>query len=142
MNAITKMDGIRPALDELVPSRYAVQIGDIDVLVISDGVVTPPAESMATNADPAVRVVADSDLAAALAQETETPPTWQYFSDVFDGARTLTRISLPVYSPDGNRAVVYTTSTGPYSRGAGFYHELAKSNGRWTITRSLNAWLP
>src|SRR5262245_10853455 len=55
MNVITKIDGIRPALDELVPSRYALQLGDIDVLVISDGVVTPPAESMATNADPAAR---------------------------------------------------------------------------------------
>src|SRR5215467_15000489 len=55
MNVITKIDGIRPALDELVPSRYALQVGDIDVLVISDGVVTPPAESMATNADPAAR---------------------------------------------------------------------------------------
>lgn len=40
---------------ELVPSRYAVRIGDIDVLVISDGVLSPPAESMATNADPAAR---------------------------------------------------------------------------------------
>ena len=45
----------RPTLDELVPSRYALRVGEIDVLVISDGVVTPPAESMATNADPAVR---------------------------------------------------------------------------------------
>jgi glyoxylase-like metal-dependent hydrolase (beta-lactamase superfamily II) len=45
----------RPGLDELVPSRYALRVGEIDVLVISDGVVTPPAESMATNADPAVR---------------------------------------------------------------------------------------
>lgn len=44
-----------PALDELVPSRYALRVGEIDVLVISDGVLTPPAESMATNADPAVR---------------------------------------------------------------------------------------
>ena len=34
----------RPGLDELVPSRYALRIGEIDVLVISDGVVTPPAE--------------------------------------------------------------------------------------------------
>jgi glyoxylase-like metal-dependent hydrolase (beta-lactamase superfamily II) len=41
--------------DELVPSRYALRIGEIDVLVISDGVLTPPAESMATNADPAIR---------------------------------------------------------------------------------------
>ena len=55
MNVITKMEGIRKGPDELVPSRYAVRVGDIDVLVISDGVVTPPAESMATNADPAVR---------------------------------------------------------------------------------------
>jgi glyoxylase-like metal-dependent hydrolase (beta-lactamase superfamily II) len=41
--------------DELVPSRYAVRVGDIDVLIFSDGVLTPPAESMATNADPAIR---------------------------------------------------------------------------------------
>ena len=53
--AETNMNLDRPGLDELVPSRYAVQVGEIDVLVISDGVVTPPAESMATNADPAVR---------------------------------------------------------------------------------------
>jgi glyoxylase-like metal-dependent hydrolase (beta-lactamase superfamily II) len=45
----------RPRPDELVPSRYALRVGEIDVLVISDGVLTPPAESMATNADPAVR---------------------------------------------------------------------------------------
>jgi hypothetical protein len=41
--------------DELVPSRYAVRVGDIDVLVISDGVLEPPAESLATNADPVTR---------------------------------------------------------------------------------------
>ena len=45
----------RPGPDELVPSRYALRVGEIDVLVISDGVLTPPAESMATNADPAAR---------------------------------------------------------------------------------------
>jgi len=45
----------RSGRDELVPSRYALRVGEIDVLVISDGVVTPPAESMATNADPAAR---------------------------------------------------------------------------------------
>jgi len=44
-----------PVLDELVPSRYALRVGETDMLVISDGVVTPPAESMATNADPAIR---------------------------------------------------------------------------------------
>ncbi|NYG47366.1 MULTISPECIES: MBL fold metallo-hydrolase [unclassified Bradyrhizobium] len=45
----------RARSDELVPSRYALRVGEIDVMVISDGVLTPPAESMATNADPAAR---------------------------------------------------------------------------------------
>jgi glyoxylase-like metal-dependent hydrolase (beta-lactamase superfamily II) len=41
------------ALDELVPSRYALKVGDIDVLVVSDGPIKIPAETTATNADPA-----------------------------------------------------------------------------------------
>ncbi|MEA2855506.1 MAG: hypothetical protein QOE02_5579 [Rhodospirillaceae bacterium] len=46
-------------LDELVPSRYALQVGDIDVLVISDGVLPITAPTMATNVD-------STDLAAWL----------------------------------------------------------------------------
>jgi glyoxylase-like metal-dependent hydrolase (beta-lactamase superfamily II) len=46
---------VTPAPDELVPSRYALRVGEIEVLVLSDGILTPPSESMATNADPAVR---------------------------------------------------------------------------------------
>lgn len=38
-------------LDEMVPSRYAVQVGDIEVLVISDGVLPITARTQATNAD-------------------------------------------------------------------------------------------
>lgn len=39
-------------VDELVPSRYAVQVGDIEVLVISDGVLPITASTLATNAEP------------------------------------------------------------------------------------------
>jgi glyoxylase-like metal-dependent hydrolase (beta-lactamase superfamily II) len=46
---------VRPKPDELVPSRYAVQIGDIDVLVVSDGVLPLPTKMLGHNADPAVR---------------------------------------------------------------------------------------
>ena len=42
-----------PALDELVPSRYALQVGDIDVLVISDGVLPITGKTIAYNADSA-----------------------------------------------------------------------------------------
>ncbi|MCP3381368.1 MBL fold metallo-hydrolase [Bradyrhizobium sp. CCGUVB4N] len=41
--------------EELVPSRYAVRIGQIDVLVVSDGVLPLPTTMLAHNADPAVR---------------------------------------------------------------------------------------
>jgi glyoxylase-like metal-dependent hydrolase (beta-lactamase superfamily II) len=51
---ITSQTG-RPALDELVPSRYALKVGEIDVLVISDGVLPLPAKTLAHNVDPAVR---------------------------------------------------------------------------------------
>lgn len=41
------------ATQELVPSRYALRIGDIEALVVSDGVLPLPTSTMATNADPA-----------------------------------------------------------------------------------------
>ena len=50
----TTDDG-RPGLDELVPSRYALKVGEIDVMVISDGVLSLPGEMLGHNADPAVR---------------------------------------------------------------------------------------
>ncbi|QDV24226.1 MBL fold metallo-hydrolase [Aureliella helgolandensis] len=41
--------------EELVPSRYAVRVGEIEVLVVSDGVLPLPSAMMAYNVDPAVR---------------------------------------------------------------------------------------
>lgn len=41
--------------EELVPSRYAVRIGEIDVLVVSDGVLPLPTTMLAHNAAPADR---------------------------------------------------------------------------------------
>ncbi|GAA1698858.1 MBL fold metallo-hydrolase [Mycolicibacterium murale] len=43
----------QPGVVESTPSRYALQVGDIDVLVISDGVLPITAVTMATNAPPA-----------------------------------------------------------------------------------------
>src|SRR2546426_11582217 len=45
----------RPGLDELVPSRYALKVGAIDVLVVSDGVLSLPGAMLGHNADPAAR---------------------------------------------------------------------------------------
>jgi glyoxylase-like metal-dependent hydrolase (beta-lactamase superfamily II) len=45
----------RPGSDELVPSRYALKVGTIDVMVVSDGVLPLPTPILVTNADAAVR---------------------------------------------------------------------------------------
>src|SRR5262249_55858330 len=58
--------------DELVPSRYALKVGEIDVLVVSDGVLTLPGAMLAHNAEPAVR--------AAWLKDNFLPP------DAFDWA--------------------------------------------------------
>ncbi len=55
-NLQTNLSPSRPgpaARDDLVPSRYALRIGEIDVLVVSDGVLPFKTPGLATNADPA-----------------------------------------------------------------------------------------
>jgi glyoxylase-like metal-dependent hydrolase (beta-lactamase superfamily II) len=75
----------RTGTDELVPSRYALRVGDIDVLVISDGVFRLPAATLASDADPA-------DLAAWLKDRLESPDayTWALNAVVVrSGGRTV-----------------------------------------------------
>lgn len=88
----------------------------------------------------AVRVVAEGRITQALENETGFPGSWRNFKSTFGGSRTLMRISLPVYSPDGKHAVVYTEGSCPYTCGAGFYHELEKTHKGWKILTSVNAW--
>jgi glyoxylase-like metal-dependent hydrolase (beta-lactamase superfamily II) len=45
----------RSGLDELVPSRYALKVGEIDVMVVSGGVLSLPGAMLGHNVDPAVR---------------------------------------------------------------------------------------
>lgn len=40
---------------DLVPSRYVTRIGDIEVIVISDGAISVPADILGSNIDPAIR---------------------------------------------------------------------------------------
>src|SRR5262245_57879136 len=75
----------RPGPDELVPSRYALRVGEIDVLVISDGVFPLAATTLATNADPA-------DLAAWLDDRLQPPDVYKWPLNVVvvrSGGRTV-----------------------------------------------------
>ena len=48
--------------EELVPSRYALRVGEIDVLVVSDGVLPLPTKMLGHNADPASRAAWLNDM--------------------------------------------------------------------------------
>jgi len=52
---------------DLVPSRYFTRIGDIEVMVISDGAISVPADILGINVDPAVR---DATLRGKLLSDT------------------------------------------------------------------------
>ena len=67
LNAVTNpkdtvlcVGGSEPS--ELVPSRYAVQVGEIEVLVISDGVLPLPTAMLGHNADPSERAAWMADM--------------------------------------------------------------------------------
>jgi glyoxylase-like metal-dependent hydrolase (beta-lactamase superfamily II) len=55
MSLANNLHPVTRETDELVPSRYPLRIGDIDVLVISDGVLPLPTAILAHNVDPTVR---------------------------------------------------------------------------------------
>src|SRR6516225_6968301 len=82
----------RPGLDELVPSRYALKVGAIDVLVVSDGVLSLPGAMLGHNVDPAVR--------AAWLQDMFLPP------DVLEWALNV------VVVRSGGRTILIDTGMG------------------------------
>jgi glyoxylase-like metal-dependent hydrolase (beta-lactamase superfamily II) len=81
-------DTLRPASQrrhELAPSQYALRVGEIDVLVISDGVLPLPATTLATNAVPA-------ELAAWLDDMRQPPDVFKWplnVAVVRSGGRTV-----------------------------------------------------
>ena len=85
MSLVNTLHPGRPRTDELVPSRYALRVGDIDVLVISDGVLPLPAATLATNSDPA-------ELAAWLDEMRQPPDVFKWPLNVVvvrSGGRTV-----------------------------------------------------
>jgi glyoxylase-like metal-dependent hydrolase (beta-lactamase superfamily II) len=68
-------DPRRPEPDQLVPSHYALRVGEIDVMVISDGVFPLPASTLATNADP-------TELAAWLNERLQPPDVYKWALNV------------------------------------------------------------
>ena len=85
----------------MVPSRYVLKIGAIDVMVVSDGVLLLPGAMLAHNADPAVR--------AAWLKDMFLPP------DAFDWAlnEVVVRSGSQTILIDSGLGGEVRTSSGP-----------------------------
>ena len=94
---------------ELVPSRYALRVGEIDVMVVSDGVLSLPGAMLGHNVDPAVR--------AAWLEDMFLPPDvleWALNVVVVrSGGRTiLIDAGIGAEFPDSPRAGLLALATG------------------------------
>ena len=90
---------------------------------------------------PTVLVAADERIKETFARETKIPPSGEFFMKEFNQPRFLAGVSLPVYSTDGKRAVVYTWRRCGGLCGAGFYLEFKKISKGWKKTNSAGAWI-
>jgi glyoxylase-like metal-dependent hydrolase (beta-lactamase superfamily II) len=101
----------RTGTAELVPSRYALRVGEVDVLVISDGVFRLPAATLASDADPA-------DLAAWLKDIFQSPDayTWALNAVVVrSGGRTVlidSGVGLEFDAPQAGRLATRLDAAG------------------------------
>jgi hypothetical protein len=93
------------------------------------------------NICPAVRIVDGKKVDSIFTRQTAIPPNWKPFYAAFPGARGLLRISLPVFTPDRRRAVVYLEAECDSLCGSGFYIELTLKGAEWRISRQENAWI-
>ena len=66
---------------------------------------------------------------------------WRAFYSAFPGAEGIDRISLPGYSGDGRRAVVYRDGSCGDLCGTGFLLLLRKHGSAWIVERSVGVWI-
>ena len=90
---------------------------------------------------PHVLVARDARIQAALKVNEGEPQKGNLFQRDFEGSPSLITVSLPVYSPDGNRAVVLiATECGPLC-GDGWHLEMQRSGTGWKIANRERGWV-
>jgi hypothetical protein len=67
-------------------------------------------------------------------------PGWSGVVSEFPGVRSLVQISAPVYTADGEQALVYVESVCHGRCGGGYFQLLRRTRGRWLVERTLISW--
>jgi len=90
---------------------------------------------------PKVLVRRDGDIERLIENAPNLDAGWKKFYSAYPGARGVIRVSLPAYSGDGNRAVVFTGEGCGSLCGSGDVIELEKKDGVWHRTRAQATWI-
>lgn len=92
------------------------------------------------NVCPGSRIVDGNKVDSIFSRQPAIPPKWEPFYAAFH-TKGLLRLSLPAFTPDRGRAVVYLEDTCDVLCGSGFYIELIRKKAGWKISRQKNAWI-
>lgn len=65
---------------------------------------------------------------------------WEFFSKEFPQAK-LVRLSLPAFSEDGTRAIIYYTASGGFDDAQGAYMIFERKQGKWVVVDYLVMWI-
>jgi hypothetical protein len=68
-------------------------------------------------------------------------PTWENFSKTLRAGEKVLRFSLPAYSEDGTRAILYYWATDGFDDSQGAYLVFEKKQGQWVAVDALGMWI-
>jgi hypothetical protein len=89
----------------------------------------------------AVQIVDGSRVEAIFRQDKRIPPGWDEFHAAFPSAVGLKRVSLPAFTADRSRAVVYVEWTCGSLCGSGIYIEFVRDKDGWKVSQQEAAWI-
>lgn len=90
---------------------------------------------------PAVVMVEEKSIEATFEKDERIPRGWETFQSTYAGALGVLKVSLPVFAPDGNYAVVVTDYNCDATCGHGSYFELRKEGDAWKVTLQRVTWI-
>jgi hypothetical protein len=88
-----------------------------------------------------VRIVARTDIDAAMNADPRAVPDWKNFTARFPGVRGYSAFSRPIYSGDGIHALVFSDHHCEGHCGLGEVIELEYAEGRWREARRALTWI-
>jgi len=88
------------------------------------------------------QVVDAARIDALIAQDGTIPPSYKHFREAYPNCRSIVQLSMPAYSEDGHRALVYEVSRKSDGlASSGRFIQIEGAGAEWHVTEKHPAWL-